>query len=216
MRSCWNSLKPYTTAQAWHYPPDSGVYSGLLEVLHVTSDNVVETCQTIYAFYQKEPELIGWPTGDINDAIMVPNLRIGMASDSEHKDGVWAFMKFLLGDVFQNRAGGIRMRRDIAEPIIRAEIEFAADTTTKYRIHLYDENGNSVACSVPLKPLPEGTEQKLWNYIDSIAGINEYDDTVFEIVMEEANKFYDDRISAQAAAENIQSRVEVYLAEQYS
>ena len=196
-------------------PPDSGVYSGLQQILMTTTGDIVNEYQYAETLFRGEAELIGFPIGSGSGVSIAPRLRIGMSSASENKDGVWEFIKFLLGDYFQTKAGGLRIRRDISEQIIHAQIEAAATSEKKIAVYNYDQAGNSMFDTLQFSPLPAGAEEKIWSYINSVDGTNEYDDVVFSLVMQEANRYYDGLCSSNEATEKIQKKVSLYLAEQY-
>ena len=99
-------------------------------------------------------------------------------------------------------------------PIIKAQIDAYSNSKKKLGVFYYDDQGNSIQTEAPFQPLPQSTENDIWAYINLIDGTNEYDDTVLEIIQQEAEKYYDGYCSAEEAAERMQKRVSLYLAEQ--
>ena len=198
----------------WTYAPDSAVFNGKQLIFISTTDDLVYEYQYANALFSGKAKLIGFPTNNGTGVSMAPRLRVGMSGTSGEKDGVWDFMAYLLGDSFQNKAGGIRVRRDLMEPIIRAQIDLYSESEKKLGINCYDDQGNVMLMEVPFQPLPADTEEEVWAYIDSIDGTNEYDDIIVGIIHQEAEKYYNGMCSPEEAAERMQNRVSVYLAEQ--
>jgi ABC-type glycerol-3-phosphate transport system substrate-binding protein len=191
------------------------IYTGNQMILINTTDDLVYDWQFANALFCGNEALIGFPTNSSNGVNMAPSLRLGMSTNSQCKDGVWEFFKFLLSDSYQQIASGIRVRRDISERIIAAQVEAYKGSTEKIALLLNNIDGVTDG-AIGLNDPPDWLKDKLLDYLDKIDGINEYDDKVLDILFQEANKYYAGQISAEQAAENIQSKVGIYVAEQYS
>ena len=198
----------------WSYAPDSAVFSGKQMILISTTEDPVYEYQYANALFRGRAKLIGFPTNTGTGANMAPRLRVGMSVNSKEKAGVWDFMEYLLGDSFQIKSGGVRIRRDVMEPILKAQIEASVGVKKELGLFCKDDKGNVVEMRAPFQPLPQSAEEEIWAYIDRIDGTNEYDDTVLEIIQQEAAKYYDGYCTPEEAAERMQSRVSLYLAEQ--
>ena len=186
-------------------------------------DKLLKTAVSSYNDQASEYRIEIHDYGTLNDtpesdtgtgANMAPRLRVGMSVNSKEKAGVWDFMEYLLGDSFQAKSGGVRIRRDVMEPILKAQIEASVGVKKELGIFCKDDQGNVVEMRAPFQPLPQSAEAEIWAYIDQIDGTNEYDDTVLEIIQQEAAKYYDGYCTPKDAAERMQNRVSLYLAEQ--
>lgn len=198
----------------WSYDPTSAVFNGKQMIFISTTEDPVYEYQYANALFHQQAKLVGFPTNAGTGVSMAPRLRIGMSANSKEKAGVWDFMEYLLSDSFQAKAGGIRIRKDVMLPIIKAQIDAYSNSKKKLGVFYYDDQGNSIQTEAPFQPLPQSTENDIWAYINLIDGTNEYDDTVLEIIQQEAEKYYDGYCSAEEAAERMQKRVSLYLAEQ--
>ena len=64
-------------------------------------------------------------------------------------------------------------------------------------------------------PLPTQEDiDKIKSYIENVKETNYYDEQIYNIIDEEAQKFFAGDQTAQAAADMIQSRASLYLSEQ--
>ncbi len=167
---------------------------------------------------------IGYPTIDGSVGVFLNGMDMyGITSKSAHKEGAWAFMESLLSFKEDDRyAWGIPTRVDEMNAM------FERDMTPEYQ---YDENGeimydeNGVALQYP---------KTTWGYddweaeiyaatqedVDAVkamidvaqpAGMN--DQTIFQMITEEAKAYFEGQKSAEEVAGVIQSRVDIYVSE---
>ena len=73
-----------------------------------------------------------------------------------------------------------------------------------------------VSATVPIQIPNKHTKDRALSIIDSIDCINEFDRNVYTIIATEALAYFSGDKTAEQAASNIQSRVSIYLSEQYS
>ena len=139
---------------------------------------------------------------------MTPCIRLGMAADSDKKEGVWEFFRYLLRDDMIWRMDGIPIKQELMEKYVDVSIRVGQE---ELKLGLY---GGDLLAEAPLAS-PE-LEDEILQWIRQINGINEYDPHIYSIILQEAEKYYAGFASADSAAANIQSRVSIYLAEQYS
>ena len=128
----------------WSYAPDSAVFSGKQMILISTTEDPVYEYQYANALFRGRAKLIGFPTNTGTGANMAPRLRVGMSVNSKEKAGVWDFMEYLLGDSFQVKSGGVRIRRDIMEPILKAQIEASVGMKKALGLFCKDDQSNVV------------------------------------------------------------------------
>ncbi|MBQ9141446.1 MAG: extracellular solute-binding protein [Lachnospiraceae bacterium] len=184
----------------------------------------VQEFQMYNLMFEEEVTCIGYPTVDGSVGVFLTGTDMyGMTAKSAHKEGAWQFLESLLAYREDDRyAWGIPTRVDEMDAM------FEEDMTPEYQ---YDENGeimydeNGVALQYP---------KTTWGYddweaeiyaatqeeVDAIkamidiakpAGMN--DQTIFQMITEDAKAYFEGQKSAKEVADVIQSRVEIYVSE---
>lgn len=145
----------------------------------------------IEEFVKKNKELggdmnvIGFPTEGESGSVADFQSSFAMLADSQHKEGVWEFFKFLLEESYQDSLSEFEI------PVLRASYDKALDKSEA----------------------TEEQKQAYNRIIASITRTSWYDDSLIKIIEEEALRFFADKCTAEEAAEAIQSRASIYLSE---
>lgn len=130
--------------------------------------------------------LVGMPSADgsSNGAAFRPESGLALSSQSEHKAEAWEFFRFLLSEEYQNSLSW-------SFPVKRSALQRQMDVSLT----------------------PEEAET-LTKYLENIQQTTYQNQTVSNIVREEAEMYFAGDQTAETAAKAIQGRVEIYLAEQ--
>lgn len=147
------------------------------------------------AFSESQIAYIGWPTPDgscgSDFELMGP---VGICTNSEHKDACWEFIKYYV----KNPELSLQMRY---LPLYRPKL---AATISLYRTDDFKgvkmENKQDVLDLYEIIELPEHMAV--------------YDETVVDIIIEEAEEYFAGNRTAEEAAARVQERVSLYVAEQ--
>jgi len=129
---------------------------------------------------------------------------VGITSHSKNQDKAWEFVRLLLSEDF-----GCDNIHNVF-PINRALFEERlAEAMIKDGLAIITPSG--VQINIPeISPQEADSIRAL---IDSIAGISEHDEVIWNIVSEGASDFFNGRHTAQDAARIIQNRASIYMAE---
>ncbi len=132
---------------------------------------------------------------------------VGMSSSSNCKEGVWQFFKFLLN--CDSQLYGIPIRFDLLDDYIEESSNLEYKTYTLMAAY---ENQ-----MVPIESaeIDEEMKQQLKCLIEQVDRSYGGDDAILEIIMDVGAAYYAGDKTAEEVAENIQSRVSIYLSEQY-
>ena len=105
----------------------------------------------------------------------------------------------------------------VIENVLEGNIDSQIHLGATYSLGMMREDvqGNFVPESLKVGPPSDKLKAQLWELIDSMGGINEYDPALDEIVQSEAAKFFAGDQTSQEAAAAIQSRASIYMSEQY-
>ncbi len=140
---------------------------------------------------------IGWPCIDGVGAVIEPLRELAIASDTEHMDGCWAFIKYTLTDYQsylhseESRESSLPIRVDSLE----ADIEHAVSVLGETR-----EDAEQFAA--------------LLAAVDRTYRANSPEAHVVKIVKEQAADYLSGEISLDKTVAAIESRASLYLAEQ--
>lgn len=161
----------------------------LLDILTVFPFNYIQ-----YGSKYDLATLTGFPSEGGNGASFVTNIKCGIFSTSEHIEGAWQFVSFMLSYRAQCALGSG------SYPVNQQALEAWLTNTADQYIHEYPDAYQRV--------------QELVNYVSDIRLMATSETTVSDIVCEEAAAVFGGSKTAQEAADIIQNRVSTYLAEQ--
>lgn len=137
--------------------------------------------------------VVGMPTpdGECGSRLMI-NSPVGIYAGSAEQEGCWEFLKFLLMSYDMDYHSGANSVMPAYRPYFDAQLERAA-------------NEGDFSSS---------DAQRLWKLIEAVDCTTLYDETALGIMKEEALAYFSGIRSAEKAAEIIQSRLSIYVAEQ--
>ena len=176
--------------------------------------NIIEWLIYSDAVFGGNAKSIGFPSTNGNGVAMTPNIRLGMSASSENQEGVWAFFSYLLSDSFQCQVTGAPIMKKALDQVMDRWIADMDGITAIGLARIVDES--VVSATVPIQTPDSHTKDRALSIIDSIDCINEFDRNIYTIIATEASAYFSGDKTAEQAASNIQSRVSIYLAEQYS
>lgn len=168
-------------------------------------------------FDKAETTLIGLPTNkeNSNGGMFQPDYTLSISANSSVKDQVWEFCQTMLSEEYQESLSWtLPVRKEAFDKA--AEKALLPDTYT-------DEDGNEVEIpltiyrgdeEVPIDPFTKADTDRIKSYIENITETSYYNEQIYNIVDEEAQKYFSGDQTAQAAADMIQSRASIYLSEQ--
>lgn len=126
------------------------------------------------------------------------NTRLGIMASGKHPDGAWRFVRTLmLGESEDDITSGI--------PVIKARFEKAVDravinqTETAQDIDVFNEEDAKIL------------REQVYNTTKLVSS----DEDILTIIRSEATQYFEGQKSVEEAANQVQSRVSIYLAEQY-
>lgn len=144
--------------------------------------------------YGTDYSFVGFPTQDRNGSTFGINLRLSISAQSKYKDAAWAFVRTVMSDENQKNT----LSFPVAQSALDRQIEIALE-------------GDPSIAKVKLEQFEV---DRFTNLINSITMVSDgTDTTLYKIIAEEAEAFFAGDKTAEEAAELIQSRVSLYIAE---
>lgn len=164
-------------------------YQAVLNVYHITQYR---------DYYHGNLELLGLPSSNGEYHALMPEIKIGISSVSQKKEGAWEFVRTFLSEEHQKSCIMLPIHKGAFETVMQAALD--GKSVWKW---LY-ENGNATTEDAELTKM----------LLSSAKYVVSNNQTLENIVLEEAQEYFSGAGSAQEAAEKIQRRVSLYINEQ--
>lgn len=149
-------------------------------------------------YYHGNLELLGLPSSSGGYHALMPEIKIGISSASQKKEGAWEFVRTFLSEEHQKSCIMLPIHKGAFETVMQAALDGKSAWKWLY------ENGNATAEDAELTKM-------LLSSAEYVVSGNQ---TLENIVLEEAREYFSGAGSAQEAAEKIQRRASLYINEQ--
>lgn len=178
----------------------------------VSIDNVCETAVT-RTLLGKTPTYIGYPldAGNGNMAA-IDNIAIGINANSRNKEEAWRFLRSLLDSSFQdNIQNGLPLRVSSLEQKLAAAMvtEYGADGEKIVKRRLLFDGDDPV----DIYEITAEDAEALRSIINKIEFSSTVDGSLYSIVLEEADYFFNNSRDVDDVADIIQNRASLYINE---
>lgn len=153
--------------------------------------------------------LYGIPSAKSSGAVVCPYITLAISSGSANKTGAWEFLRMFLTDDNQKAFSEMMLT------ITQYGMDCSKDSIKQWQsqdglLYLNDINGNQVAVDSNAKDC----EALFEDMIQSVTGVYNFNQALFDIVWSEAQAFFCGDKSAKEVTDIIQSKVSLYVAEQ--
>lgn len=154
----------------------------------------------------------GIPTEDGGGSVAQLGTSIAMTTSCKNKEGAWEFMRTLLTEEFQLNNWGIPTNRNVLDEKLEAMMKQEYDDEGKPIP--YGSVGVMNGEEIYYYALSEQEKDQILQIIDNVKYTASYDNSLLDIVREEAGAFFAGEKSVNDAAAYIQSRMMLYVNEQ--
>lgn len=156
-------------------------------------------------------KLYGVPAAPEHGTVMMPLVALGISVNCRDKQGAWEFLSCLLSDTYQKSLCGQAL------PITQAGIDYIYQDHRDWaavggELVTVDPLGMGELC---IKITDDRYINMLQNAIDSITAVYNNDSKMMELILRDTQACFSGDISAERAAEQVQSRAGIYMAEQF-
>ncbi len=181
----------------------------------------VQQYQLYEAKFGEPINIIGYPTSGKSGIMLTPNgTTAAMNVNSKNKEGVWEFFQFLMTEErqenLQSANAGFPILRSALEKQFEKDmkVEYYEDTdgTQKEKPKGVWTSGVSGEVTVDVYAATQEQVDMIKQMIET-AGNAEIDSKMLEIIMEEAQSYFDGQKSAEDVAALIQNRMQIYISE---
>ncbi len=159
-------------------------------------------------FGTEDVTFIGYPVKEenVSGGIFAPSFTISVSSQTNYKEEIRSFIDYMLSPEYQKT---LSWEMPVNRNVFREKGAEAVNSTEEYEKYYYLAS-EEFEIGYPTQEEIDRMEA----YIDGLSRSRTYDESIYEIVYEEADMFLKGDQSAQQAADMIQSRVSLYLSEQ--
>lgn len=176
--------------------------------------------------FAEEPTVIGYPTNEGNGTIVYSQMEFGISATSVNKDSAWDFLRYLLTSeeeliLYKPKDDTILYKHSL--PISKTRFAQLLDGSEAYYADRYSDEyeyvrlnyGEEYATFYRMSHVPYTKEmgQKVYDLATSTTKVLRTDKNILSIVLEEASAYFDDGETAESVAQNMDSRVGAYIAE---
>ena len=176
-------------------------------------------------YFGGDSTYIGWPTNNgVGNMIYLADGAYAMSRTCANKEAGWEFLRTLLTADYQRTLNGLPVLRAVYNEKLEEAMktEYQKDAEGNY---VLDENGERIPVSRGGIGFGDGTvfeiyalsaEQaaKLTALIESTTRVMEQNDSIYNIVQEQAQAFFAGQKSAEEVARLVQSKANIYVNEQ--
>lgn len=164
-------------------------------------------------FAEEPVTFIGFPTQTGIGSAIGADTQYAISAKSANKEAAWEFMRYYFTDEYQKEVYSMPLSKKIWKE--------KAQTATKKPFY-EDENGNKVEqdyttwmgdTEIILQPMTQEEVDKIFNFVASIDQIYYYNESIMNIINEDAAAFFEGQKSAKEVADIIQSRIQIYVNE---
>lgn len=159
--------------------------------------------------------LIGFPAEEGIGAVVNAEDQYVISAKSANKEGAWEFLRYYLTEEYQ------KSDEMYGLPVLR-EAVLSRLERAKERPYWENEDGTKEYYDMTywigderiiIDPLSDEEADNLLSYIESVTMSNYYDESLSNIISEEADAFFKGDKTAEEVAKIIQSRAQVYINE---
>ena len=164
--------------------------------------------------FGEEITMIGFPSSDGDGSAIWPNLQFALSAKSKNSEGAWEFLRTFLTDDYQKSL-------EYGFPLSVKHLDQKVEEAMKKPFYM-DENNNKVeydetsyvnGVEVVISPITKERADEIIAELYSFTQLYRADDTLLNIVREEAGPFFAGQKNAKEVASIIQSRVQIYVNE---
>ena len=167
---------------------------------------------------------IGWPTAEGTGNMLSLNTGYAISESCENKEAAWEFLKVFFTEDYQASQWMLPSHKGVFYEKLKEAMtpEYMKDAEGNY---ILDEEGNKIEQSYgtvmdgfgneyQIYALTQEQADELVELVSTTTKVADYNDSIIEIVTEQAAAYFEGQKSAQEVAKLIQSKANIYVNEQ--
>ena len=153
---------------------------------------------------------IGFPTSQGNGSSICPDIELSITSKAKNPDGAWEFIKYYIGDEYQNQIASSSL------PIKISAYDIIKENVKNKPVDSFGEYDNLVWLGNDIIDVGVNTDkdnEKMMKFIESVTTTSRYDENLYQIVIEEVESYFSGQKNVDEVTEIIQNRANIYIKE---
>ncbi len=165
-------------------------------------------------FFDGPVSFVGFPSDSGDGSVIYPGMRLAISSSCKNPDAAWAFLRTFLLEEYQSslQDGVFPLRRDSL--LAKAAAAQQPETREFVPEVLFGQDYTAEQLAYWKQGLTQAQTDQIIALLDTVDTMVMYDETIINIIWEEADYFYSGVRTAEEAAAIMQNRVQTYLDEQ--
>lgn len=172
---------------------------------------------TVNGAFGVDVSYVGFPTDGDMGSVISANQSYVISAKSSNIEGAWTFLRYYLTEEYQDSL----TKNSSTIPVLKSALQTVAENALKNPTY-EDENGNQVEYkntywindeSIEIEPLNQAQVDKILEVIENVDQAMYYNESVNNIITEEAAAYFAGQKSVTDVASVIQSRVQIYVNE---
>jgi len=184
------------------------------QIMHLAALTNTDAYQVYRRLFGGDIVFKGFPSVSSSGNLLTVYDNISMTVTCSDKDGVWEFIRVIVSEDWQRRNFNSLPREASFFPVNKAVfdemLEFAINEPEGSR-----KIGGRFGLEMDSVPLTQEDADRIRGLISGEAWNTESELGLWNIVSEEAGKYFRGQVSAQETARAIQGRASIYMSEQY-
>lgn len=208
----WDSLgEDYWTTYETQYRDGSTL------LMTVSINDFSDYTYNAHGYFGEPVTLIGFPAEEGNGGSIYADSQYAISAKSSHKEGAWEFVRYYLTEEYQTNEDRMSWTLPVYREALLANLEEAQE-----RPHWEDADGNVTYYDqyfwagdeeFVIEPLTKEEADTLYEYICSVNTVYSNDESLYNIIEEEAAAYFAGQKSVGEVVEIIQSRAQIYINE---
>lgn len=176
-----------------------------------------QMASSINGYFGEPVSFVGFPTDTGNGSYIMSSTTYVLSAKSKHLDAAWDFMRYYLTDEYQDKVAYFPVQKEkfyekSKEALERPYYEWT-DENGETQKEYYDQTIYINGEEIPYDPLSQEQLDEVIQFIESVHNPYYYNEEIMTIINEEIEAFFSGQKTAQAVADTIQSRAQIYVDE---
>ena len=176
-----------------------------------------QMANSINGYFGEPVSFVGFPTDTGNGSYIMSSTTYVLAAKSKHLDAAWDFMRYYLTDEYQDQVYYFPVQKEkfyekSKEATERPYWEYTDENGETQREY-YDQTIYINGEDIPYGPLSQEQLDEVIQFIESVHNPYYYNEEIMTIINEEIDAFFSGQKTAEAVADTIQRRAQIYVDE---
>ena len=176
-----------------------------------------QMASSINGYFGEPVSFVGFPTDTGNGSYIMSSTTYVLSAKSKHLDAAWDFMRYYLTDEYQDKVSYFPVQKEkfyekSKDAMERPYWEWTDENGETQREY-YDQTIYINGEEIPYDPLSQEQLDEVLQFIETVHNPYYYNEEIMTIINEEIEAFFSGQKTAQAVADTIQSRAQIYVDE---